>query len=356
MKIKVLGAIAISAALLSAQATMAQSTVTGAAGSVNAPASSVKMAPGIATGVRSSFENEGSGQNNEVGAYITPSFELSYKGPKFNFGLNFELEMFSGKGFGSAKDASGLAKNSYVVSHPVVVAGYKIDPNWALKSVTDTAFKIYNQADQKNIELASINELQRTINDRLTVSAGYRLDYISLFGTSLKANGTTADLLENQTVRSAVVAGAPVNKADLNKAFQAANPNYGENPSIVGHSGLARAVVKISNTVTLNTYVIAGVLNKEQATNTTSYRYRLQNTLAVSAIKDLDLSLVYRIQWENPKGAADGSLMNRGVVEAAYNLNTNWAVEASNDFIYVNSFNKKNAIYNETYLGAAYKF
>lgn len=355
MKIQVLGAIAVSAGLLSAQATLAQSTVTSAAGSTNAPAASVTMAPGINAGVRTAIENAGDGFNNEAGGYITPNFDLAYKGSQINFGLNYELEMFTGRGFGKAKDAAGLGKNSYFINHPVVTAAFKISPNWTLKNVNDMAFKIFNQADQKLIEIASITELERKISPRLSVSAGYRLDYVSAFGSDLPANKGTEDLLDNN-VKASVLASQPVTPNDSVRAFKAANPNYGDNPMAVGHSGLVRTVVGITNDVKLNTYVFAGTVQDYKGTNTTTYRYRMNNDLIVSAIKNVDLMLRYRIQWANPEGTKNGKLRNHGLVDFAYNLNNNWAVKASNEFVHHKNFDGKNDYSNETYVGAAYKF
>ena len=82
----------------------------------------------------------------------------------------------------------------------------------------------------------------------------------------------------------------------------------------------------------------------------------MNNDLIVSAIKNVDLMLRYRIQWANPEGTKNGKLRNHGLVDFAYNLNNNWAVKASNEFVHHKNFDGKNDYSNETYVGAAYKF
>lgn len=345
MKIKALGVTLVTTALWSGALVAQSSTVTGSAAGINAPKSTLSVTPGVGTGARTYLSGNiaGGGSANTAGAFLSPRLTVDYKNPTIDFMLEYEMEMFSGRGFGSSPRS--LVKNSYFQNHPVVIAAFKFAPDWSINSTNDISHKMgVDNADNSLVEITSINEALYKINNTFTVGAGWRWDYASSF-SSTTGPATTGLLAQ-----------------DKEAAAKAALTSSSENPSTVMNSATARVKIKFNNEYSLNTLVQAGLRRDENQKTlgdaATKYRYRINNDLNVAAIKNLDLALRYRLQLEDVKGASKGTWLHLGRVIANYAVAQNWTLDLTNTFVAVTprDSGKKSVYENENYLGVSYKF
>jgi len=335
--------ILVAAGLIST-ATYAQSNVTATAGNTNAPASIANIEPAIGAGMRNYNEGTVTGSSNdanEVGAYVTPKFTLSYKGPVLGIAFDNEFEMFTGRGYGDGKSDKGLGQNSYFQLHPMPVVTLKLSDNWSLKSTNDISYKMHTSNDGKIIEITSIETVENKINSNLTLAAGYRVDYASSYG---KIVGATLELNKG------------TEKASTVKSVTA---NVGDNPTTMIHSAFVQAAIKFNDVVSYKVYLQAGKRSDAKETNSTANRFRMNNDVTLAnAIPNTDIALRYRIQMQEPNGAKKATWLQLGRVVAGYNLSKTLTLELANEFATETKLTagEDSTYSNENYLGVTYKF
>jgi hypothetical protein len=350
-KMKVTSILTTAAVLATLSTTAsAQSITTGSEG-VNAPAASSTITPAIATGMRSVLSGrfaDNKENNNSVGPFLTPSFDLNYKSAQLALNVFYELEMSTARVFGKGVSGSrSMTENSYFYHHPVLTAAFAFAPNWSLVNLTEGTAMMSAKDGDKSVGVTSIFDIERKINSNLSIAVGYRLDYSSKFGQLIEGVGQASTL-------SAVEGRAAL--ASLSPAVQAQNPNFGENPGSIIHSGIVTAKTKLGK-IGYKTYAQAGQGTAKGPSNSTFYFYRWNNDVSVSPVRNLDLALRYRLNISNPEGAEKGSIGNVGRVIANYALTSQVSVDLSNTFTASQSRDNEAATYeNENYLGVSYKF
>ncbi len=350
---KVITALALSIGFMSA--VNAQSAnISSAAGGINAPKASVSISPTIGTGIRSQLTGKfaNSQENaNTVGAYVTPGFELGYKGSLVDFSLAYELEMSAARGFGKAvaSENRGITNNSYFYNHPVLSTAIKFNPNIKLNNMTEIAQFMHSDNDAgyrsdkvvsetRTWAITSITDLEYKINSSLSVATGYRMDYEADYGALIGVNRQLA-------------------AKKSNKAF-AASSRDSDTPSSLMSSSITTAKIKLNDKASLKTYVMVGRNVESSDTESKLYFYRLNNDFTLTSIKDLELALRWRLDYANPQGADKGSVSNTGRVIANYALNKNWTANLTNTLKVSDPIANagRTGYNNEQYVGVTYKF
>ncbi len=351
MKFKTCSALAISL-IASASLAAQSSTITGTAGGVAQPASSVSMSPSIGTGMRSFVQNATTGNKTAatIGAYVTPGFELTSKGQSFDLMLSYSLEMSSAQGFGSGQEIKSINKNSYMLNNPVAIATLKITPEWSFVNTSDLQAMMNNLPGEDYLAVTNLSEVYRKINSNLSVSAGYRFDFLNNTNVTVQADSSSPFAAQ-------LNAGA---KAGLPAEVLAANENTGNNPHNLRSVGLVRAKIKASSALSTNVSAEAGsIFDTNTPVATKTYSYRVNADTTIQATNKLNLNIRTRADFTNPEGAAAGfSTRLTGRLIAGYKVNDNVTADLINTFRVKNkiNFSGTNVYDNETYAGLTYSF
>lgn len=327
--------------------------------SAPAPTSPLTFTPSVQTGVRTVLSGPltaAGGNNNSVGPYVTPAFELGYKQPNFNLGLSYTLEASGAAGYGSKNESKKFADNLYFQHNPTLSASGGLTEDWKLIAVTDIVVTNSNgQQSSNEYALAFMPEIQHKVNETLSLSVGYWFDrtqnFDSTVGLQTPKKGTAGEFAATEPTEYF---------ASQFKALKDANPNLGLNPTMNGNSGFVRAKIKAGD-VNINSYVKAGRSQTISDTGSSSaYNYRWNTDIALNATQELSLNLRYRLQVSDPVETSAVTMLNRGRVIASYALNDVWSLDLTNTFDLTSSkasgSGGVNKYSNENYLGTTVKF
>ena len=352
MKFKTCSALAISL-IASASLAAQSSTITGSAGGVAQPASSITMAPSIGTGMRSFATNATTGNKTAatIGAYVTPGFELTSKGENFDLTLSYSLEMSSAQGFGSGQEVKSINKNSYMLNNPVAIATLRFNPEWSFVNTSDIQAMMSNVPGEDYLAVTNLSEVYRKINSNLSVSAGYRFDFLNNTATTV------------QVADSASPFAAQLNagqKSGLPAEVLAANENTGNNPHNLRSVALVRAKIKANKDFSTNVSAEAGsITDTSTPVSTKTYSYRVNADTVIQAGSKLNLNIRTRADFMNPEGADAGfSTRLTGRLIAGFKVNDSVTADLINTFRVKNkiNFSGTNVYDNETYAGLTYSF
>lgn len=319
--------------------------------------SALTFSPYVNSGVRSVFTGKfkGTGESNTVGPYLIPAAELAYKGSDLKASFTYELEMSSAKGFGDASESRDFSQNTYFAHHPMwsVVGG--INPNWKYVLTGEAWIENTTESQANNFYIAFIPEIERKINDRLSVSAGYFMERETNYDSTIRASEKDfAALAKAQSGKAAT----EMNSSELNSLLN--GTNAGNEPTSTIHSGLLRAKYKFTDSTSINSYVRVGrVFDSTSLQSSQSNLYRFNADLSTTPIEKLSLALRYRYQAVVPEDSSQlTSNLNRGRVIADYELGQNTTIELVNTFDAKVSGSWTNdwSYANEQYLGLIYKF
>jgi hypothetical protein len=218
-------------------------------------------------------------------------------------------------------------------------------------NTSDIQAMMSNVAGEDYIAVTNLSEVYRKINSNLSVSAGYRVDFLNNTSTTVQIADTASPFAAQ--LNSGQKAGLPAE-------VLAANENTGANPHNLRSVGLVRARIKANKDFSTNVSAEAGsILDTNTPVTTKTYSYRVNADTVIQASSKLNLNIRTRADFMNPEGAAAGfSTRLTGRLIAGYKVNDNVTADLINTFRVKNkiNFSGTNVYDNETYAGLTYSF